>query len=96
MIHIKRINEMSLHRDTIGYINNYNDLVDLIFGEDNTMEVSEFEFMYEGNLISTLTVDQDVNEAIVIWVNFENEDEDPIMFDELDDETKELIFDTLL
>lgn len=96
MIHIKRINEMSLHRDRIGYMNNYNDLVDLIFGEDNTMEVSEFEFMYEGNLISTLTVDQDVNEAIVIWVNFENEDEDPIMFDELDDETKELIFDTLL
>lgn len=96
MIHIKRINEMSLHRDTIRYMNNYNDLVDLIFGEDNTMEVSEFEFMYEGNLISTLTVDQDVNEANVIWVNFENEDEDPIMFDELDDETKELIFDTLL
>lgn len=96
MIHIKRINEMSLHRDTIRYMNNYNDLVDLIFGEDNTMEVSEFEFMYEGNLISALTVDQDVNEANVIWVNFKNEDKDPIMFDELDDETKELIFDTLL
>lgn len=96
MTHIKRINEMSLHQDTIRYMNNYNDLVDLIFGEDNTMEVSEFEFMYEGNLISTLTVDQDVNEANVIWVNFENEDEDPIMFDELDDETKEFIFDTLL
>lgn len=96
MTHIKRINEMSLHQDTIRYMNNYNDLVDLIFNEDNTMEVSEFEFMYEGNLISTLTVDQDVNEANVIWVNFENEDEDPIMFDELDDETKELIFDTLL
>lgn len=96
MIHIKRINEMNLHQDTIRYMNNYDDLVDLIFGEDNTMEVSEFEFMYEGNLISTLTVDQDVNEANVIWVNFENEDEDPIMFDELDDETKELIFDTLL
>lgn len=96
MIHIKRINEMNLHQDTIRYMNNYNDLVDLIFDEDNTMEVSEFEFMYEGNLISTLTVDQDVNEANVIWVNFENEDEDPIMFDELDDETKELIFDTLL
>lgn len=96
MIHIKRINEMNLHQDTIRYMNNYDDLVDLIFDEDNTMEVSEFEFMYEGNLISTLTVDQDVNEANVIWVNFENEDEDPIMFDELDDETKELIFDTLL
>lgn len=96
MIHIKRINEMNLHQDTIRYINNYDDLVDLIFGEDNTMEVSEFEFMYEGNLISTLTVDQDVNEANVIWVNFENEDEDPIMFYELDYETKELIFDTLL
>lgn len=96
MIHIKRINEMSLHRDTVRYMNNYDDLVDLIFGEDNTMEVSEFEFMYEGNLISTLTVDQDVNEANVIWVNFEDEDKDPIMFDELDDETKELIFDTLL
>ena len=96
MIHIKRINEMSLHQDTIRYMNNYNDLVDLIFGKDNAMEVSEFEFMYEGNLISTLTVDQDVNEANVIWVNFEDENEDPIMFDELDDETKEFIFDTLL
>lgn len=96
MIHIKRINEMNLHQDTIRYMNNYDDLVDLIFDEDNTMEVSEFEFMYEGNLISTLTVDQDVNEANVIWVNFENEMEDSVMFDELDDETKELIFDTLL
>lgn len=96
MTHIKRLNEMNLHRDTIRYMNNYDDLVDLIFGEDNAMEVSEFEFMYEGNLISTLTVDQDVNETNVIWVNFENEDKDPIMFDELDDETKELIFDTLL
>lgn len=87
---------MNLHQDTIRYMNNYNDLVDLIFDEDNTMEVSEFELTYEGNLISTLTVGQDVNNENVIWVNFENEDEDPIMFDKLDDETKELIFDTLL
>lgn len=96
MTHIKRINEMSLHQDTIRYMNNYNDLVDLIFDKDSTMEVSEFEFMYEGNLISTLTVDQDVNNENVIWVNFEDEMEDPVMFEELDDETKELIFDTLL